>query len=228
MGSEPLTTNVYVDGFNFYNGLFKGGKRAPEALKWVDLEAMALRVWPLLGPIHRVRYFTAIVTPPPHNPQMATRQQMYIRALTARNVDIHYGQFKLRERIWLLKGGPRKRSPHPQAIVTRAAAYISKFEEKGTDVSLASYLVRDVAIKDCDTAIVVSNDSDLAEAIHIARRDFGAKVYVVNPHRHRAAARLRLVANDLRELKVSALAQSQLPTNMVDAVGAFNKPPAWV
>ena len=62
-------------------------------------------------------------------------------------------------------------------------------EEKRTDVSLASYLLLDAFTGACDTAVIVSNDSDLAEAIDIARSVAGIKVGVVNPHPARYRSR---------------------------------------
>ena len=98
-----MPTNVYVDGFNLYNGMFKQG-RVSAAYKWLDVEALALQVWPHLAPVNRVRYFTALVKPTAADPNMVNRQQIYIRALLALGADVHYGQFKLRSKKWFLNG----------------------------------------------------------------------------------------------------------------------------
>jgi len=48
-----MRTNVYVDGFNLYYGLLKGGPH-----KWLNLEALFDAVLPK-NTIQTVRYFTA-------------------------------------------------------------------------------------------------------------------------------------------------------------------------
>jgi hypothetical protein len=95
-----VPTNLYVDGFNFYNGMFKRG-RVPNEFKWVDFAAAAVAVWPALAPINRVRYFTARVKPNPGDPNNVVRKQIYLRALAATGADIHYGQFKHRAKLVL-------------------------------------------------------------------------------------------------------------------------------
>jgi uncharacterized LabA/DUF88 family protein len=222
-----MPTNVYVDGFNFYNGMFKRG-RSPANLKWVDPALLAMTVWPQFPIVQRVRYFTALVKPTATDPQNLVRQQIYLRALIANGVDVHYGQFKLRSKNWYLNTVLAQRPPATGAGVVAFTVKIAKYDEKGSDVNLASYLVRDAAVRDCTDAIVISNDSDLAEAVNIVRKDFGLAVYVVNPHT-RAVGELRQVATDLRDLAPSALQKSQLPATVIEANGTnLTKPPAWV
>ena len=55
-------------------------------------------------------------------------------------------------------------------------------EEKGSDVNLAADLVHDACTRTPDLAVVISNDSDLQRAVHLAMR-CGVTVYTVNPHR---------------------------------------------
>lgn len=55
-------------------------------------------------------------------------------------------------------------------------------EEKGSDVNLAAYLVRDCIREEFDYALVISNDSDLADAIALAREESGKPIYVASPH----------------------------------------------
>ncbi len=46
---------------------------------------------------------------------------------------------------------------------------VVKTEEKGSDVNLATYLLLDAFRRRCDSAVVISNDSDLAEPIWSGR-----------------------------------------------------------
>jgi len=222
-----VPVNVYVDGFNLYNGMFKKARVQADA-KWLDLGAVALRVWPALAPINKVRYFTARVKPIPQDPLIVDRQDIYLRALAARGVDVHLGQFKPRTKKWFLDAVAGTIPRTMGATIVDLVALISKYEEKGSDVNLGAYLVRDAALKNCDSAIVISNDSDLAEAIRIATTDFGVPVYIINPHPNRACAELRAVGADVRELIPATVLKSMLPPVVVDAGGkSLTKPPAW-
>jgi hypothetical protein len=70
-----MATGVYVDGFNLYYGALKGTQH-----KWLDLEALSRRLLPK-DQIVVVRYFTALVSARPSDPNQPVRQQAYLRAL---------------------------------------------------------------------------------------------------------------------------------------------------
>jgi NYN domain len=201
-----MSTSLYVDGFNLYYGAF-GRERgwASSSYKWLDVAALASHVWPALSPVAKTRYFTALVKAPPNDAQMAARQQAYLRALRAVGVNVHLGTFKLRRRNVKLLGLPSQLPPYTASIVLSAEAEIGKYDEKGSDVNLATYLVRDAAKGEYANAIVVSNDSDLVEPLRIVRADFGVDVYLINPQR-RAVAELSRAANGTRDITLATLA----------------------
>jgi NYN domain-containing protein len=218
---------VYVDGFNLYYGAFGRERGWPSgSYKWLDLAALAAHVWPALAPVAQVRYFTALVKSPASDPKMALRQQIYLRALRAVGVDVHLGTFKLRRKTVRLAGLPPQLPPYTASIVLSAEAEIGKYDEKGSDVNLATYLVRDAAKGEYAKAIVVSNDSDLLEPIRVVRRDFGVAVYLINPQR-RAVAEMTRAANAGRDLNLATLAACQLPAVLKDAAGAITRPGGW-
>jgi len=222
-----MSTYLYVDGFNLYYGAF-GRERgwASGSYKWLDVAALAGHVWPACAPIMKTRYFTALVKAPPNDPQMAVRQQAYLRALRSFGAEVHLGTFKLRRRDVKLLGMPSQLPPYTPSIVLSAEAQIGKYDEKGSDVNLATYLVRDAAKGDSTKAIVVSNDSDLVEPLRVVRSDFGIDVYLINPQR-RAVAELSRAANGTRDITLATLAGCQLPPQLTDAVGMITKPAAW-
>ncbi len=61
---------------------------------------------------------------------------------------------------------------------------VLKSEEKGSDVNLASHLVRDAFLDAFDVAVVVTNDSDLIEPIRIATQEAGKRVGLLVPVRY--------------------------------------------
>lgn len=60
-------------------------------------------------------------------------------------------------------------------------------EEKGSDVNLATYLLADAFRGDCQTAVVVTNDSDLAEPIRVISQELSIPVGLINLTRVRPA-----------------------------------------
>ena len=141
-----------------------------------------------------------------------------MRALqTIPNLSITFGTF-LSHEVDMPSAGSAA-SPPPMVRVI-------KTEEKGSDVNLATFLLKDGYEGDYDCAVVVSNDSDLVEPIKVVRHSLAKPVGVLYPHR-RASIELRLHATFIKPIRKGVLASSQLPRVMRDAKGQFHKPPAW-
>ena len=77
-----------------------------------------------------------------------------------------------------------------------------------------------------DLAVVVSNDSDLAEPIRLVRQQFGVKVCIVNPRKNLARG-LKGIADDYRNIRFEMVEQAQFPLIIKDGVGTIHKPPHW-
>ena len=158
-----MKANVYIDGFNLYYGALRG-----TAYKWLDLSAMCQRLLPGRS-IGRIRYFTARITPLPHDQQAPARQQDYLRALgTIPNLNIHYGHFVSHPQNW-----PAYPLVYPAPGVRPLMASILRTEEKRSDVNLATLLLIDCVDDVFDEAVVISNDSDLMLPIEYAIKRFG-------------------------------------------------------
>ena len=104
--------------------------------------------------------------------------------------------------------------------------WVDKTEEKGSDVNLASHLVRDAYQQAFQVAVLITNDSDLAEPVRIVRQELNLPVGVLNPHQHHSAE-LKRVATFLKRIRQSDLIASQFPAALNDAKGAFHKPASW-
>ena len=209
-----MATVVYIDGFNFYYGALKNTPH-----KWLDYEALSQRLLPR-DQIVKIRYFTARVSERPDDPQQAVRQETYLRALaTLALLEIHYGHFVTRP--------TRMPLANPPASGARTVE-VTKTEEKGSDVNLASHLLRDVFKGACTKALVVSNDSDLAEPIAMAVAE-GIVVGVVNPHRRNKMSRhLKEVASFEIQLRHQILAKCQMPNPVISNRGRqIYKPRGW-
>ena len=207
-----MTTNVYIDGFNLYYGAVRGTSN-----KWLDLEALCHRLLPG-DDIRRIRYFTARVSARSGDPRQPQRQQTYLRALESLPmVSVHYGHF-LTHTVRMPLANPKPGAP--------ATAEVLKTEEKGSDVNLASHLLLDAFRKDCDVAVVISNDSDLRVPIRIAEQQLGVTVGIINPHHPKNRSRV-LKGTFFKQLRRSVPAQCQLPNVITDTKGTFRKPEGW-
>lgn len=207
--------NVYVDAFNLFYGRLKG-----TPYKWLDLDALARRLLPEHD-IHRVRYFTAKVVSWPDDPDKHNRQDLYLRALaTIPHLTTHLGRFQV--------GKARMRLVNPP-LCGPATVEVVKVEEKGTDVNLGAYLIADILTRDCEAAVVLSNDADLAEPIRMACHDYGTPVGIINTGRlSRASWRLREIPPAFfRQISQAALMACQLPEKLTDRQGEFRKPTSW-
>ncbi len=207
-----LSTNVYIDGFNLYYGCVKG-----TPYRWLNLSKLCTMLLPGHN-INCIRYFTALVIPTPNDPQQLQRQLTYIRALkTIPNLSIHYGQF-LTHSVFRPLTNPSTKGPK--------IAEVLDTKEKGSDVNLATYLLMDGFKKDCQVAVIISNDSDLVEPIRLAISELGLEVGVLHPHR-RHVRELAQVASFYRPIRERVLKDCQFSTVIKDAVGNITKPSIW-
>lgn len=207
-----MPTNIYVDGFNVYYGCLRG-----TPYRWLDLDALCRRLFPR-DTVHRIRYFTAMVSARLGDPQQPQRQQAYLRALeTIPHLTIHRGRY-LTHPTRMPLAHPRPGGPTTVEVI--------KTEEKGSDVNLATYLLLDAFRRDCDTAVVISNDSDLKEPVELAQSELGIKVGVVNPHQPARRSRA-LRPSFYRQIRSKDLQLCQFPPVLEDAHGAIHRPAGW-
>jgi uncharacterized LabA/DUF88 family protein len=203
-------TFVYVDGFNLYYGCLK---RTP--YKWLDLAKLSQALLPN-DTIERIKYFTARVSARPYNPSAPIDQQVYLRALrTIPNLEITFGHF-------LTHSVPMTLTD----VVPTKRVWVDKTEEKGSDVNLAAHLVRDAFQRNFEVAVLITNDSDLAEPVRIVTKELGMPVGILNPHEHHSAT-LKPLATFIKRIRQSHLIASQFPANMADSKGVFSKPGSW-
>ena len=155
-------TVAYIDGLNFYYGAV----RNRPTLKWLDQRAMLERLLPHEN-VNIIRYFSAPVIRNATDPDAPARQAVYFRALaTIPALVMHEGRMAVRT-----KRGVLLPKSHPPQF-----ANIEVFEEKRTDVNIASYLLMDAFAGQYDTAVVVSNDSDLTTPIEMVVNRLGKRV----------------------------------------------------
>ncbi len=204
-----MRTNVYIDGFNLYFGALR---KTP--YKWLDVQRLCEQLLPPHN-IVAIKYFTARISARANDPQAPTRQQAYLRALaTCSKVRIFYGHYTTHE-VTL---------PLANTTPMRFAKVI-RTDEKGSDVNLAVHLVNDCHTQQLDSVVVVTNDSDLAEALRIAK-GLRKNVGILNPHENPSGT-LGQHCPFQKDIRRGVLAASQLPNPVHDARGPIHKPASW-
>ena len=222
-----MRVRVYVDGFNLYGGALRN-----TPYRWLDLDALSRRLLPD-DTIDQILYFTAATTARTDDPTAPSRQAIYWRALrTLGNVEFVEGKFYTKRTNLPTVASVddlRRRQDAGEDVTGLSPDFVAVYrsEEKGTDVSLAVRLVHDAHLGRFEAALVVSNDSDLVEAVRIVRHEIGRVVGIATPHRRVHSVQLKGMASFFRELKASDLKECQFPDELADADGTFRKPIGW-
>ncbi len=181
--------------------LFYGALKG-STLKWLDVRRLAETLFPD-DQINHVYYFTARLRTTDGSSGGRQRQDVYLRALgTVPALSLVYGTFRRRGESW---------------------------EEKKTDVNLATTLIFDAFLGEFEQAVVITNDSDLVNPIQRLRDELGMRITVVNPRRRQKTHHeLRDAATEVIRIKEEHLKVSQLPPRVQDVSGRWiSKPPHW-
>ena len=208
---------AYFDGFNYYEGLKKHGWRK---YYWQDLVQFVEFFLKPYQELVEVRYFSAVQK----DKEKAKRQDKFFQAnKTNPRFSLILGEFKQRERWRRIECNGRK--------VSRKIKF---WEEKKTDVSLASYIIRDIVLDKCDTIYLFSADSDITPAIdvihEITQSGKPIKVIVFFPPGN-FSSDLRQIANKAFKLAnhENKFVRSQFPDQITLKDGyILEKPGEWV
>lgn len=244
-----MRVGVYIDGYNLYYGA-RTQCAGVKHWKWLDVRALVesviagQRSWDVASSV-RVTYCTARIDAR-QNPAGHAEQDVYLKAIRASgSVDhIEYGKYVvgIRARPLAVRG---KRAGDPPILVRAdwpvmvqsqlgvdqpgALFMVSTLhqEEKGTDVNVASHLIRDVLTGAVDAAVVVSNDSDLKLPVSLAREQ--VPVGLINPRGGRVAGDLAGKPEDgvgrhwWRTLSKDDYVSFQLPAQ----IAGYRRPADW-
>lgn len=180
---------IYIDGFNLFYACLKSTN-----YKWLDLNKLMSFYFPKYK-IEKIKYFTAIVNARKNDLNKPARQMTYLRALkTLSNLEIIFGTFlesevkifvpdKNKKKIRQVAGVELNKNRTLLPLSGNNYFFIKKTEEKGSDVNIASHLIIDAYEDKFDVAIVVSNDSDLADAIKMLDNKNNKTIRLLNPYK---------------------------------------------
>lgn len=250
---RPMRVGVYIDAFNLYYGARDHCGRGTSGWRWLDLirlseTLVAARPTWRGAKITRMVYCTALRTKD-SDPTSAVDQATYLNALAQDpRFHVEYGQYNPKFGRGVLTRVAGSKRKHTRVVSPGTANFpagmpfgevrgpdgemhisinFASYEEKGSDVNLASHLLIDLLNGDIDAALVISNDGDLRHPLNYARSRI--PVGLVNPSRRPTSGMLKAKMGDgvgnhwWQRLDHSHFRNHQLPAG----VQGIQKPSGW-
>ena len=186
--------------------------------------------------IIKIKYFTANT---PFS-KSAQRQDVYLRVIdNLETVEIVRGKFKKRyikvkkayvNKLSILTGDSRKLR-NIKNMLRENTVQFSKYEEKETDVNIATHIIYDCFKEDVSSVVLLSNDTDLKLPLWFARKKLKKRVIVVTPTEIEEDIIVPLDAHqDLKKIsnKTISLTEEHLKNSQFsDIVSGITKPKSW-
>ncbi|WP_420335561.1 NYN domain-containing protein [Roseibium sp.] len=192
---------VYFDGFNMYHALHDLNE---PFLKWLNLQDLSkLLIQRRSQVLAKVAYFSAVAHyfQNTENEGRIRRHESYIRALEAKGVECHLGNFAKRDHYYRGKG--------------YRAKWLRR-EEKQTDVAIAVHVTSDAFNDLFDKALIVSLDTDMLPVFRVLKPQFPNKKFITVAPPARAHHRdLLTLADDHMVIKRSQLTKSLFGARVV-------------
>ncbi|MGB1911549.1 MAG: NYN domain-containing protein [Candidatus Puniceispirillaceae bacterium] len=106
--------------------------------------------------------------------------------------------------------------------------FLIKTEEKGSDVNLSVHLLNDAWLDRYDCAIVVTNYSDMTEALKLVKQEFPQKsIGLISPFKTHTSG-LKRYTKSCEIISEQALDKSQFPSPVHSPSGKrYYKPEGW-
>jgi uncharacterized LabA/DUF88 family protein len=205
-----------IDGFNLYHSLRQAGHHLRGAsTKWLDLRALCSSYLHRIGSkaqLLEIYYFSALAK---HleatNPDVTRRHQCLLDCFQIIGIRVELARFKRKD------------------VKCHACGHLfDRYEEKETDVAIAVKLLELFYSDMCDTAALVTGDTDVAPAIRTAQRLFPQKhIVCVFPYLRKNNELADLVQRSF-VIKREDYARFQLPDPFICPDGrAIQKPASW-
>lgn len=211
-------TSFLIDGFNLYHSVRYASEHlglGGAGTKWLNIHSLCNSYLSIVGKSAQtteVFYFSALAKHiEAREPQVTERHQHYIECLESTGVHIELHRFK------------------PKNIkCDHCGERFIRHEEKETDVALSVRLLELFMLDRCDTAVLVSGDTDVAPAVETALRLFPEKVICFAfPYARRNKDLANMVRTSFTISKES-YRKHQFPDPVVLTGGKeIFKPPRW-
>lgn len=169
---------------------------------------------------------------PVANRRMANGATNHTLAVAEYHIDPEAGNARSKKETLLSgcypKGGPRVKPPKPKH--NAVLAHIHDVEEKGSDVNLAAHLLNDAWNDRFETAVVITNDTDLVTPIRMVAVEAAKPVILLSPpHGFDTPPALVDAATSVLHINHAHLRRAQFPDTVPRRNGKPNqrKPTGW-
>ena len=195
---DDMRVGVYIDGFNAYHAI--DGLKEP-ALKWLDYHGLSASLLKEGDSLQRVVFYTVLT---PWGLDKRKRHENYIAALQATGVEVIQSVFT-----------------RPKKFCRPQNRYCKNYEEKQTDVAIATDVLSDCYEDRVDRILLVTADSDQIPLAKAVRGRFPEKVIVLvaPPGRLGQARDLGAHCSGVSELKAAQLRRFLLPPAIIAQKG---------
>jgi len=209
-------TTFLIDGFNLYHSLIDANQDLRgKTTKWLDIKSLCSNYLAGIGnksKLERIYYFSALAE---HlqstDPGKVQRHLKYIECLKSTGIMVELGRFKPRS-VWCDK----------------CNSQLIRHEEKETDVAISIKLFEVFMNDECETAVIVTGDTDLAPAMRSVKRLFpGKTVCSLFPYK-RKNYELSMIVHQSFKIKKERYIQNQFPDPVILKDGRrISKPASW-
>jgi uncharacterized LabA/DUF88 family protein len=211
-----VRTAFLVDGFNVYHSAKAIERNLEKRVRWLDLRSLLASCLPVIGRnavLQAIYYFSALADHRDHfRPGTTARHSLYIEALRSTGVVVELGRFKFKE-VWC--DVCKKKTP--------------AHEEKETDVAIACRLLELLQSNQCDAAVLVTGDTDLAPAVRTAHLLHPAKpIFFAFPYARQNQELKKLVPGRAFKLRAERYSKHQFADPLILPGGrTLSKPSHW-
>lgn len=164
-------TTFLIDGFNLYHSIKDLQRSYGICAKWLNIRSLCTSFLPLIDKqanLHQSYYFSAFATHL-NDPNILIRHKSYVDCLIETGITPIISRFK------------------PKTIkCPNCGQSIVRYEEKETDVAIATKLLELLSQNACECVVLVTGDTDLVPAIKCAKKLISrCQVIVVFPYQRK-------------------------------------------
>jgi uncharacterized LabA/DUF88 family protein len=173
-----------IDGFNLYHSVVDLSRDQGLHVKWLNIHSLCSSFLHLISrdaTMAEIYYFSAFAYHL-NNPNIIKRHQDYIECLKSTGIIPEMGRFKPKDIICPLHSQLMKSSSTNVSCPIHGK--FTKHEEKETDIAIAAKLFEIMSRDMCDTAVLLTGDTDLTPAVETCKRLFPTKgIHFAFPYR---------------------------------------------
>ncbi len=212
-----VRTTFLIDGFNLYHSLRNAeSDTGIHPMRWLDLRSLCNDYLYIIGQhthemaiLETIHFFSA--TPTHYAKETQDRHSLYMRCLASTGIKMHLGRFKRKDLRCSICNGK-----------------LSRYEEKETDVAIATELFSICHTDAADTIVLVTGDTDLAPTVRVCKRLFPSKLICFAFPYKRYNAELAHIAIESFKISTQKYISNQFPDPLLLPDGSsVSKPANW-